>query len=159
MASARIHLLELPDEILLAIISHIPDRKDLRSLVCASRRTNDLAEPFLYDSIEVVNGSQAAALSKGITSRKVRATWIRSLLVSTRFGEDQGLNSLPPQISLMRNLRDVRLETPDCNIKPAHLRIPWVQLQERYERIFENSSLLVPAAERYLPHLRSCSSL
>jgi len=159
MASAGIHLLELPDEILLAIISYIPDREDLRSLACVNRRTNGLAEPFLYSSIEVVKGSQAAALAKGITSRKTRATWIRSLLVSTRFGEDQGLNSLPPQISLMRNLRDVRLETPDCNIKPTHQRIPWVQLQERYERIFESSSLLVPAAKRCLPHLESCSSL
>jgi hypothetical protein len=32
-------------------------------------------------------------------------------------------------------------------------------LQERYERIFQHSSLLLPSQARSLPRLRSCTSL
>lgn len=56
----------------------------------------------------------------------------------------------------MDNLRDLRLETPDCNLREPHERVNWIQLQDRYERIFEQASILVPPEQRRLRYLRSC---
>jgi hypothetical protein len=57
----------------------------------------------------------------------------------------------------MDNLRDIRLETPDCNQQEPEDRIDWIRLQDRYERIFEQASILVPSTQRRLPKLRSCT--
>jgi hypothetical protein len=57
----------------------------------------------------------------------------------------------------MDNLRDIRLETPDCNQQEPEDRIDWIRLQDRYERVFEQASILVPTAQRRLPKLRNCT--
>jgi hypothetical protein len=148
-------LLNLPDEVLITIFSFL-DFKTLRTATLVSRLFDDLGEPFLYHSIKILNGQQAAALSVALDANPRRATWVRSLLVSTKFGEDEGLNILPPHIARMRNLQDLCLETPDCNAKFPEERVDWVSLQDRYERIFESASAVVPKGDRVLPNLRSC---
>lgn len=155
----RHHLLDLPEEILICIVSFVTDHEDLKQLILVNRHLNTLAEPFLYQSVDVTHGSQASALAKSISRRRVRAKWIKCLLVSTRFGDDVGLTQLPPCIMSMQNLKQLRLETPDCNQKPAAERVSWIALQERYERIFESASALVPEPARLLPSLTSCEGI
>ncbi|KAK7899955.1 hypothetical protein LTR67_003701 [Exophiala xenobiotica] len=149
-------LLNLPDEVLITIFSFL-DFNTLRNATLVSRLFGDLGEPFLYHSIKILNGQQAAALSAALYANPRRATWVRSLLISTKFGEDEGLNILPPHIGRMRNLQDLCLETPDCNAKFPEERVDWVNLQDRYERIFESASAVVPKGDRVLPNLRSCT--
>ena len=98
-------------------------------------------------------------LAEAIAKRPSRVLHIRSLLASTRFEKAQGIEQLPGSLAIMHNLRDLSLETPDCNLKESEERIPWIRLQERYERIFQHSSLLLPPQARSLPRLRSCTSL
>lgn len=149
-------LLHLPDEVLITIFSFL-DFRTLCNATLVSKHFDDLAEPFLYHTIEVVSGRQASALSASLHANLRRTAWIRSLLVSTKFGEDHGLSSLPPYIFKMRNLRDLCLETPDCNAKFPEERVGWVNLQDRYERIFEAASAVIPnSVERALPNLRNC---
>jgi hypothetical protein len=149
-------LLHLPDEVLINIFSFF-DFRTLCNITYVCKHFDDLAEPFLYHAIQITAGSQASALSASLHANPRRATWIRSLLVSTKFGDDHGLSTLPPYIALMRNLQTLRLETPDCNTKFPDERVPWVNLQDRYERIFEAASAVVPDdAERALPHLKHC---
>ncbi|KIW68986.1 hypothetical protein PV04_04893 [Phialophora macrospora] len=150
-------LLHLPDEVLINIFSFF-DFRTLCHITYVCKHFDDLAEPFLYHTIQITSGSQASALSASLHANPRRATWIRSLLVSTKFGDDHGLSTLPPYIALMRNLHTLRLETPDCNTKFPDERVPWVNLQDRYERIFEAASAVVPdEAERALPHLKHCT--
>ena len=149
-------LLHLPDEVLINIFSFL-DFKTLCDTTYVSKHLADLAEPFLYHTIQVTTGRQASALSASLYANPRRATWIRSLLVSTKFGDDHGLDTLPPHIALMRNLQNLCLETPDCNKQFPDERVPWVNLQDRYERIFEAASAVVPnSLERALPHLKHC---
>lgn len=148
-------LLDLPDEILISILGYL-DIPSLRNAVLVCKHFNGLAEPFLYHTIEILNGLQAAALSASLYANPHRTTWIRSLLVSTKFGEDEGLNTLPPHMAEMRNLQELCLETPDCNAKFPDERVGWVNLQDRYERIFESASAVVPQSARVLPNLRKC---
>ena len=149
-------LLGLPDEVLVHIIGFVTSQDDLSS-VARIKHLNGLAEPTLYNEIDISSGRKAAVLARAITKRPSRATWIKSLLVSTTFGDDIGLEKLPPLIRMMRNLQDLRLETPDCNKRDAEDRVPWMQLQDRYERIFEESSAVMPADRRLLPNLQSCT--
>ncbi|KAL2431208.1 hypothetical protein ABEF95_004518 [Exophiala dermatitidis] len=149
-------LLDLPDEILISVLGYL-DIPTLRNAVLVCKHFNGLAEPFLYHTIEILNGLQAAALSASLYANPRRATWIRTLLVSTKFGEDEGLNTLPPHMAEMRNLQELCLETPDCNAKFPDERVGWVNLQDRYERIFESASAVVPKSARVLPNLRKCT--
>jgi len=152
-------LLHLPDEVLITIFGFL-DFSTLCDATLVCKHFNDLVEPFLYHSIEILNGYQASVLSASLQANDRRATWIRSLLVSVKFGEDQGLHTLPPLISRMCNLQDLCLETPDCNAKFPEERVTWVNLQDRYERIFESASAVVPEAfGRLLPNLQTCPTL
>ena len=152
-------LLHLPDEVLINIFSFL-DFKTLCNTTLVSKHFGDLAEPFLYHTIQVATGNQASTLAASLCANPHRATLIRSLLVSTKFGDEQGLHALPPLIALMRNLQDLCLETPDCNAKFPEERVAWVNLQDRYERIFEAASAVVPyKVERTLPNLRHCMAL
>ena len=143
------HLLELPDEVLVSVFGFL-NYYDLREAVCVCRSFNGMSEPFLYNSIQVLNGGQASSLAHSLNANIRRARWVHDLLISTRFGEDEGLSTLPPFIAEMRNLRELRLETPDCNSKHPDDRIGWTSLQDRYERIFGMSSGLVPSRDARL---------
>ena len=151
-------LLQLPDELLDVIVSFIEDVADLRNTASTCSRLNGLAEPFLYQSVVFNDGGQAFKLKTSIERRARRASWVRHLLVSTRFEKAYGIENVPGSLARMHNLQSVHLETPDCNQKKPHERVLWIALQERYERIFQNSSLLMPREERSLPRLQSCMS-
>lgn len=151
-------ILMLPGELLLAIVASVDDVVTLRQLAAVCQRFNDLTEPFLYQSLIVSDGSQAAMLAEAVAKRPSRASHIRSLLASTKFEKARGIERLPSSLAVMHNLRDLSLETPDCNLKEPGERVPWIRLQERYERIFQHSSLLLPSQARSLPRLRSCTS-
>ncbi len=150
-------LLDLPDEILISVFDFLDFHSLLQAtLACKSFRA--LAEPFLYQSLTVLNGRQGSALSASFLANPRRTTWVRSFLVSTKFGEDDGLMGLPPFIARMTHLQDLRLETPDCNLKDPADRVGWVSLQDKYERIFEGASALVQNhTVRCLPDLRTCT--
>lgn len=149
----------LPGELLVSIIASVDDIATLREVAVVCKRLNNLTEPFLYQSLVISDGSQAVMLAEAIARRPSRASHVRSLLASTRFEKAPGIEQLPGSLAVMHNLRDLSLETPDCNLKEPGERIPWIMLQERYERIFQHSSLLLPSQARSLPRLRSCTSL
>jgi hypothetical protein len=149
----------LPAELLSSIVAFIDDTASLRQVATVCKRLNDLVEPFLYESLIVSDGSQAVMLAEAIAKRPLRASHIRSLLASTKFERAKGIERLPSSLAAMRNLQDLSLETPDCNQTEPDERIPWIRLQERYERIFQHSSLLLPPQTRSLPRLRSCTSI
>lgn len=152
-------LLDLPDEVLICIFGFL-DFRALGRASLACKHFADLAEPFKYRGIEITTGHQASGLASALHDKPNRATWIRSLLISTKFGDDHGLVNLPPHLTLMSNLEHLCLETPDCNAKVPEERVNWVSLQERYERVFEAASAVVPkGVERVLPHLKTCMLL
>jgi len=159
MDDLRRELLNLPDELLLAIIERVLDTADLCSLAATCDRLNGLVEPFIYRDIMISRGSQAATLASAIGRRPSRALQIKQLLSSTRFEVAEGIDRLPRSLALMKNLKHLSLETPDCNQKTPTDRLSWIRLQERYERIFEQSSILVPRESNLLHNLRKCMLL
>jgi hypothetical protein len=106
----------------------------------------------------VLEEHQALRLSAAVKAKPIRAKWIHSFLLSPTFGYHAGLHNSPSDMRQMRNLRSLRLETPDLNSKPSRARRPWVELQVAYERIFELSSILVASpSDRELPFLTECT--
>lgn len=149
--------LGLPEEILINIISYL-DAPSLAKASRVSKHFDDLVEPFLYRDQSILRGCHASFLSNAISSRPERIRWVESLLVSTKFGDDNGLEDLPTCLRKMYNLKTLTLETPDCNRRPSSERVSWINLQDRYERIFEASSVLAPIpATRLLPQLETCT--
>lgn len=148
-------LLALPDEILVTIVEHL-EYESLLAAKAVSSHLRALAEPRIYRDYEIGHGKKSLRLAALIEANPERATWLRSVLVSTRFEEDGGLWHFPDQLRQMRNLRDLVLETPDCNHKLPVERVNWVMLQEEYESIFSMSTLDVAVEERVLGQLQRC---
>jgi F-box-like len=156
--SRGLQLLELPDEILAYVFQFIDNTDDLINNACVNSRFKELSEPYLYRNIEIFGKNQALSFSAAVKAKPVRAGRVKTFLLSPTFGEHEGLQALPDIIRSMRNVRTLRLETPDLNHQQPRARIPWITLQERYERIFEGSSILVPnPTHRYLPFLTECT--
>lgn len=91
------HVLDLPHELLDEVFSYL-DVAGICSSVRVCRPFLHLAEPYLYRDIVILEGGQAAALVDAFHQNPSRVKWVRSLLVSTKFGEDEGLQTLPPWI-------------------------------------------------------------
>ncbi|KAK5075306.1 hypothetical protein LTR64_001511 [Lithohypha guttulata] len=149
-------LLRLPDELLLYTLGFL-DFDSLLRLRLTQSHLNDLAQEFVFQSFEVHHGRRAAQLAAMLRRDERRALWLRSLLISTRHDEDEGLHALPPYMESFTNLRDLVLETPDCNARPPAERIKWIELQNIYEDIFRRASVAVPATDRLLPNLETCT--
>lgn len=149
-------LLELPDEILVNIVAHL-EYESLLDLRAVSSHLRALADPFVYNDYTVSHGNKASQLDALITARPERACWVRSLLVSTKFEQDAALRFLPDQLKQMRNLRNLVLETPDCNLKAPSERVRWTAIQRAYESILQSSTLAVESSERLLGRLETCT--
>jgi hypothetical protein len=141
------------------VFQFITDTSDLINSACVSWRFKNASEPCLYREVDVLREDQALRLSAAVKAKPIRAKWIHSFLLSPKFGHHVGLRDIPGDLRLMRNLRSLRLETPDLNqVKRPRARMPWIELQVAYERIFEFSSLLVAnPADRALPCLTECT--
>lgn len=91
-------LFDVPPEVLVLALRQL-EISDLQSLTAVCKYLKTLGEPCLYRDIIIRRGQQAAALVRSFAKNRQRVRWVRSLLVSTRFGDDRGLHSLPPWIA------------------------------------------------------------
>lgn len=156
MVDCKVNILDLPDEILISVIGLL-DTDSLRNVKLTTRHFKNIADPFIFEQFNVLHGSSAARLAQCITIDRHRASWIKSLLVSTRYGEDEGLHLVPLLLSQMKNMRHLCLETPDCNSKEPEDRLNWIALQKGYEEVFSRSTIALPLSERLLPNLQTCT--
>lgn len=156
-------LLALPDEILIHVVNYLDLGENPSSpggllearLACSSLKA--LVDPVVFNSYDILRGEKSERLAILLERDIRRAKWLRSVLVSTKYDDDQGLESFPTYLNEMRNLRRLILETPDCNSKSSEDRVKWVQLQKQYEAIFKHSSVAVPKQDRVLPMLEECT--
>lgn len=91
------HVLDIPPEVLTVVFAHL-DTRDLCDTIRVCKQFHALAEPFLYHDIAILTGTRCEALVWAFSRDVRRVKWVRSLLVSTKFGRDEGLHTLPPWI-------------------------------------------------------------
>lgn len=154
--SPRVGLLDLPDELLIAIVS-VVDKKSLLRVRQTSRHLKELSEPVIFAQFEVLGEDRAIYLLTCMQADRRRPQWLRSLLVSTRFEDGRGLRWMPDCLAMMRNLRHLRLETPDCNTKAPKDRLVWLNIQNGYESVLMKSTVAMPPNERLLQNLQTCT--
>ena len=153
-------LLALPDELLLCVLSHLSnERRFLSAVASACRKLQDLAEPFIYESILVVNGSQLPRLSYALTARKERVRFINSLDLRCRYTLTAGMSSIDTLLPVLVNLKELTIESPWCNhsaISPD----AWDDEVRSYTRTFRDASLLASLYDggpaQPLARLQSC---
>lgn len=90
-----VNLLDVPPELLDQVFAHL-DTTDICRSVRVCKLFHVAAEPYLYRDIKLLRGSQAEALVYAFSQSPARVRCVRSLLVSTKFGDDYGLHALPP---------------------------------------------------------------
>ncbi|KAE9378628.1 hypothetical protein N431DRAFT_477846 [Stipitochalara longipes BDJ] len=113
--TTEFRLLELVDELLIGIIDHVESKDDLRSLVLACSRLQGLAEPALYQFILIRRGVEAVQLSDAISSRPIRASFIRSLHIRYLHAYKKDIGVLNHNLKKMCSLQELMIEAPCCN--------------------------------------------
>ncbi|KAJ9659637.1 hypothetical protein H2198_003051 [Neophaeococcomyces mojaviensis] len=149
-------LLDLPPELLAQVVFNL-DIKSAKQVRLTCSLLKEFAEPRLFERFRILHGIKAEELACLLARDSRRAAFLRSVLVSTKYGEDKGLETFPLDLRKMHNLEELILETPDCNSKQPEDRISWIRLQKGYEDIFRQSSVAIPQAQRILPCLETCT--
>ena len=108
-------LLELANELIDMIVSHIDDIDTLRSFALTCSRLQYLTELELYRSVFQRTGKQAINLLAAITSREERAQAIHVIDSRCKSQHRDGLVSMAPVIGKAKNLKQLTIESPYCN--------------------------------------------
>jgi hypothetical protein len=108
-------LLALADELILSIIEQIDSREDLNSLATTCSRLQDLTEPYIWQSLLVLTGEHASALTQAFESRPGRMSSVQEMAICYNEDNEDGIEYLSPCIPHMRKLRQLRIETPCPN--------------------------------------------
>jgi hypothetical protein len=91
---------DVPPELLELILEKL-DTTDLNATSRVSKYFNTLSEPQLYRHVIVLHGATARRLALALQADGRRIASIRTLLVSVKHSEDDGLELLPPWIPLV----------------------------------------------------------
>ncbi|KAF2683016.1 hypothetical protein K458DRAFT_340897 [Lentithecium fluviatile CBS 122367] len=112
---AQSGLLSLVDELLLAILDQIDSKEALCNLAATCSRLQGLAEPYIWRSLLVTQGSHARHIAAALDGRDNRPSHIHEL--SIRYPDDQreGIEELNHFIGLMGKLRHLTIESPCPN--------------------------------------------
>lgn len=121
----RRHLLDLPDELLIQILSVLPSQHDLFSVCLVSRRMNSLTDPVLHKSILFDQPKHHLTFSESLLTRPRRGSLIQNVRIeypSSELSEFMFLTEErgPGQVdrfshtlSTMSNLEDLVISVPD----------------------------------------------
>jgi len=159
MAALTSTLLDLPDELLLAIAEAASDDvPSLQALARTCHRMQPFAEAFIYRSILVRSGSQASSLADALSARSLRADYIFTLDSRIRYRKEVGMELITPWIAKMTKLRMWVVESPWCNYGHYNSdpEFRWQREIESFATLFQRA--VVPPSPWPLPMLHSCES-
>lgn len=116
IAEMTTSMLELVDELLIAIIDHINDLAALHSLARTCHRLNGLAEPAIYRDILLRGRNHTSALATSLVSRPERLQAIRSIEARPQYNHQEcRLYVLESIIRRAPKLQQLTVESPFCN--------------------------------------------
>lgn len=154
-------LLNLADELLLAIVDQIDDGRTLCNLARTCSKFQMLSEPHIYKSILILNGTLAKdILAKGFTKRRARLSAVQDLAIRYHYTMEEGIEELEPLLYFMTQLRHLLIEAPCCNDTPWSGHQSWDSYGRiDYGKLFEASlSIDSSIRPRPLAHLESRES-
>jgi hypothetical protein len=115
LALADTGLLRLVDELLLNVLDQINSPRDLCNFAATCTRLQGLAEPFIWRSLLVLDGTHAQNIAAALDSRDVRVDFIQELSIRYKAEYKDGIEDLNHWLTLMSNLRHLTLESPCPN--------------------------------------------
>ena len=122
-SSRKKQLSDLPDELLIQILSSLPSQHDLHSLCLVNKRLHHVADPVLYKSIKFEQPHHHIAFSESLTHRPRRGSLIQNVrleypgselaeIISLRDGSYR-IDNFSDTISRMSNLEVLDISVPD----------------------------------------------
>ncbi|KAF2725141.1 hypothetical protein K431DRAFT_309337 [Polychaeton citri CBS 116435] len=111
-------ILDLPNELIVSVTSHLDKSLDLQNLALTCKRLQTLTEPSLYNNIFFRSDSQLTRLIDSIATRQHRARSIRGIecrCLPKRWNSDIGFERLPSLLAHAVNTKDFVFESPHCN--------------------------------------------
>ncbi|CAG8950650.1 hypothetical protein HYFRA_00002860 [Hymenoscyphus fraxineus] len=111
---------ELPKEILIQILGHLPTQRDLCATCLVNRRLNSVADPVLYKSIQFNQPKHHFTFSESLTKRPRRGSLIQDVrleypsseLSDFIFLKESRIDGFSHTISTMSNLETLEISVP-----------------------------------------------
>lgn len=113
---------DLPDEIILQILAHLPSQRDIGSMCLVSRRVYALADPVLYKAVFFDQPKHHMTFSESLLTRPRRGSLIQNVrleypsaelydIMSLKDGPSR-LDNFSHAISTMSNLENLEISVP-----------------------------------------------
>lgn len=145
---------DLADELLLAIIEQIDCREALKNLASTSLHFQALAEPFIWRSLLVTQGTAVPQLAYALSKRPERTSAIWDLAVRYNEKDEDGIELLNFYLPRMEKLRNLTIESPCPNNFGRGIQsFPDHYTKINYTKLFEDA--LSTSRQRPLPILQS----
>ena len=141
-------LLDLPDELIIAILGELDDLPALRAIACCSHQFQALAEPHIYRDIFFRSGDAAVRLANSLRARKERCRAVRKLDIRCKYR--RSTNKLPEIAKILRmvtHIQDLTLESPYCNNNRWMRSKGWDALMKRLLNPLVHSAGMLASAE------------
>lgn len=144
-------MLELVDELLIAIIDHVDDLAALRNLARTCHRLNALTEPAIYRDIFLRGRNDTSALAASLVNRPERLQAIRSIEARPQYNHQEcRLDVLENIVRRAPKLQHLIAESPFCNhVQYRGVKYGWAESMR---------ALLRPVCDFSTPRLTSCTN-
>ena len=150
-------LVDLPDEILIQVVSFIDRKADLRRCSRLCRRIHTLTEEQLYSNIVLMTPTHARNFGTAVSNSTTRLLAIKDLTIAPPDSTSEIYERYPPLYDLlprMKRLRNFFYESEFCNSFWNRDARAGIEDQQRYGSVFWQSSL-----ENKQPAMRGLGSL
>lgn len=162
----ELSLLELPVEIILLILSHLPTPSSRAAVAQTCRSLNGAVEELLYAFVELWSEKEFNAYFQALMAQKTRLGWTKYYALRYRaFTNSDGPTCGLRLTSYMPNLQSLVVQLPE-NEEPRYLaRSNMVAMVCDVQRIFQERIDAVELGSRLgksrslrgpMPHLKSC---
>ena len=132
------------------ICSHL-DQRGLSTICHVSRLLHDIAEPFLYRNVRIVDG-RGKSFMEATKHRPQLASYIETVTVHYENTDDSGC-ALAPSLETCHNLQEFHLKSGFWHWNDGD--VEWEDEQQRLCQMFKKNSLLTEEC-RILPRLEAC---
>lgn len=116
-------LIDLPDEMIIQIISYLPTLRDLSSMCLTNRKFHKIADPILYKSIRFDEPKHHLTFSESLIARPRRGSLIQNVRLEYPSSElteimclkdgSQRIDNFSHAISAMSNLESLDISVPE----------------------------------------------
>ena len=138
-STTMFRLLDLPNEVIAAIVEQIDNRITLQRLAYTCHRIKKLTEPVLYRHVLVRRGSRAEGLLDALSAHTARWSAVHVLDFPCDAVHGHSFNAVKELVRNSPNLKKLMIESPACNSGDFEDEEAWAWMTDRLFEPFQDA--------------------